>query len=389
MNQPEFENRYPVLSDVLPADLVCRCCENHPLKICIDRDHEGALEMWSKLVEKSPAREIMETYENNLHLDGKFNAFVAELWCYQALSRWLCENPQVLDRPNNTGMPDFACEAFDVDATLLQEADEEYRIRRKLDDIMGNQSYIGKLSLKCKFDVQATTGDRWAENEDIVNNFISLIEQDLDPNNPKTIETEALIIEFEEKEHGPFGVIVTWDRIRKLDPDDEDIISERLRTKADQPRDGRPMVVFMDCKHTSIDFADEVCDILIGKSYGFSIREEVDISPHIESVSNDWNDYLVDIGAIPDPNDDREIARLEKDEGSDKRTYRPFSAIRPGDEGVFQEQSLERIAGVMLRMKTGDVCYIPNVYTDAIDAKSVFDKLNWGLETRELNPKEL
>ena len=50
---------------------------------------------------------------------------------------------------------------------------------------------------------------------------------------------------------------------------------------------------------------------------------------------------------------------------------------------------MEQIAGVMLRMKTGEVCYIPNVYTDAVDAKSIYDQLNWGLETHKLTSESL
>lgn len=211
----------------------------------------------------------------------------------------------------------------------------------------------------------------------------------MDPDNPETIETNALRVEFEEKDQSPFGWIGTWDRIREVKPDDEGKIPERLRTKANQPRNGRPLVVFMNCKHTSIDYSDEVRDILVGKPYGFASREKVDLSPKIQSTSDEWKDYLVEIGAIPDPSDKREIARLEKNDDSGSVTHRSFPAIRPGDEGVFQEDDLDQIAGVMLRMKTTEVCYIPNVYTDTVDAKSIYDDLGWGLETYKLAPEDL
>lgn len=389
MNLKVFERKYPELCAILPDDLVNRWEEDHPLRICIDRDRESALELWSILVESSPAGELVKTYENNLHVCSKFNAFVTELWCYQALIRWFCDDPQVLDLPGNQGRPDFACEDFDIDATLLQEADEEYRIRRKLEDVMANRPFTGILSLKSDFDVQATTGERWSQNETAVDEFIELIDRDLNPDEPETLETDALRVEFEEKEQGPFGWMGTWERARKLVPDDEEKIPERLRTKADQPRNGRPLIVFMDCKHTSIDCADEVRDILIGAPYGFAVREEVDVSTKIQSVSDEWTNYLIEIGAIPDPSDKRKIARLEKDDDLGTWIHRSFSAIRPGDEGVFQENDLDQIAGVMLRMKTGEVCYMPNVYTDVIDAKSIYDNLGWGLETRQLNSKNL
>lgn len=389
MDQTEFERKYPELATILLDDVMNRYQDDHQLKICIERDREGALEMWSKLIKKSPAGELVETYENNIHLGDKFRAFVTELWCYQALTRWLCEDPQVLDRPDNQGMPDFACKNFDVDATLLQEADEEDRVRRKLEDIMGDRSYIGILSLKSKFDVQATNGERWRENENIINDFIDLIDQDLNPDNPATIETDVLKLEFKEKEQGAFGWVGTWERMRKLEPDGEDKIPERLQTKADQPRNGRPLVVFMDCKYTSIDYASEIRNILIGAPHGFAIREKVDISPNIQSISDEWNNYLVGIGAIPDPNDEREIARVKQDEESGAFTYRSFPAILPEEEGVFQEDDLEQIAGVMLRMKNGEVCYIPNVYTNAVDAKSIYDTLGWELETHKLTPVNL
>lgn len=389
MNLSEYQRKYSELHSVLPDDLIDRCNDNHPYRICIERDREDALELWTRLVDSSPADEIVRTYENNLHLRGKFIAFVAELWCYQALIKWLCSEPQVLDLPDTQGMPDFACEDFDVDATVLQEADEEYRVRRKLEDVMGDRPYIGILSLKSKFDVQATTGDRWGANEGVVDDFIRLIERDLDPDNPEIIETDALRVEFEAKQRGSFGWMGTWDRAREIEPDEEDKIPERLRTKADQTRNGRPLLVFMDCKHTGIDYANEVRDILIGEPYGFSIRDEVVISPGVQSISNQWRPYLVEIAAVPDPSDEREIARIEKRDESGVATHQPFPAIRPGDEGVFHEDDLDHIAGVMLRMKTGEVCYMPNVYTDAVDSKSIYDSLNWGLETRSLTSEEL
>ncbi len=345
--------------------------------------------MWSKLVEQSPAEKLVKTYDNNLYSRGKFNAFVTELWCYQALIQWLCEDPQVLDLPDKQGMPDFACEDFDVDATLLQEADEEYRIRRKLEDVMDNLPYIGRLSLKSEFDIQATTHERWSENEEAVDDFINLIEQDLNPDDPETIETNALRVEFEEKEQGSFAWIGTWDRRRGIKPDDEGKIAERLRTKADQPRNGRPLVVFINCEHTSISSADEVRDILIGEPYGFAIRENVDLSPRVQSISNEWEDYLIEISAIPNPNDKREIAFIEKSEDSSTGKYRSFPAIRPGDEGVFQEDDLDQIAGVMLRMKNSNVCYIPNTYTNTVDARSIYENLGWKLETFKLTSEDL
>ncbi|WP_336345059.1 hypothetical protein [Halalkalicoccus ordinarius] len=389
MDQMEFECKYPTLSALLPDDLINRCDDDHPLKICIDRDREPALEMWSKLVEQSPAEKLVKTYDNNLYSRGKFNAFVTELWCYQALIQWLCEDPQVLDLPDKQGMPDFACEDFDVDATLLQEADEEYRIRRKLEDVMDNLPYIGRLSLKSEFDIQATTHERWSENEEAVDDFINLIEQDLNPDDPETIETNALRVEFEEKEQGSFAWIGTWDRRRGIKPDDEGKIAERLRTKADQPRNGRPLVVFINCEHTSISSADEVRDILIGEPYGFAIRENVDLSPRVQSISNEWEDYLIEISAIPNPNDKREIAFIEKSEDSSTGKYRSFPAIRPGDEGVFQEDDLDQIAGVMLRMKNSNVCYIPNTYTNTVDARSIYENLGWKLETFKLTSEDL
>jgi hypothetical protein len=53
---------------------------------------------------------------------------------------------------------------------------------------------------------------------------------------------------------------------------------------------------------------------LVGAPYGFSIREDVDVSPKIQSVSDVWTNYLIEIGAIPDSIDKRKIARLEKDD---------------------------------------------------------------------------
>ncbi len=70
------------------------------------------------------------------------------MWGYIAIDRWLCDSVAVADLPETSGVPDFECGQIDVDATRLHESKEEYRIKRRLEDLFDDRSYIGILTQK-------------------------------------------------------------------------------------------------------------------------------------------------------------------------------------------------------------------------------------------------
>lgn len=157
----------------------------------------------------------------------------------------------------------------------------------------------------------------------------------------------------------------------KIVPDKDEKIARTINQKADKFRDGRPLVVFLDLEIKSVDYIEEVIDKTIGASHGYAFQSEVEISKHIEDADPAWDDYLIEIGAIPS--------------GSNP----PYQAIQPGNEGVFVSEEVSCIAGTMVRLCTGEVGYVPNVYTDDVDAKDIFDRLGWGTETRSLTIEDI
>lgn len=368
MDVTQFESRYPELSDVLGDEFWDTAQSDHVLKLAVERDREDALEYMSKLVEQTPWEQIRTSYTNDLHRRNKFDDFITEMWGYVAVDRWLCDNPAVADLPGTSGLPDFECEHVDVDATRIREAEEEYRVRRFLEDKFGDRSYIGILTLKPAFDKQASTGERWAENEEKVDGLIEKLDQ-IDPDNPETVETDALRVEFREKGSGSFGFMSRWARAERIVPDEEEKIARALRGKVDQARDGRPFVVFIDCRLKSIDDLEEVVWILVGEPYGFAFRRDVSVSSAVEGARSEWGRYLEEIGGVPTESD--------------------IAAIRPGDEGVFADDAFSGFAGVLIRLKSGKVGYVPNVYTEDVDAHGVFDRLGWGMDTVSLSPEDL
>lgn len=64
--------------------------------------------------------------------------------------------------------------------------------------------------------------------------------------------------------------------------------------------------------------------------------------------------------------------------------------LRPDDEAVFHNGELAGVTGVLLRITgTNEVVYVPNVYTTTVDAKHIYEKLGWGMESRTLGRSDL
>lgn len=367
MNTKTFKKKYPELSRRLSEDFYSEADEEHIVKKNIEEGRDG-LDLWSKLVQLTPSEEIHKSYDGDLDNQNKFYSFVSEMWGYIAAEKWLCNNVSVADIPCTSGLPDFECEQIDLDATRLFESQEKYRIRNKLKKIFDEQPYYAHIMLKREYDKQAVGHERWAENEEHVNQILEKLEK-IDRENPETVETDAIRVEFERKSNGPFTFGgFGWSKFGSLVTDEEDKIPRVVRDKADQARDGRPLVVFIDCKLTSVDCIEEVVRSLIGEPVPKHGRE-TQVSEEIDAVRSTWEDYLNEIGAVPEDG---------------------ISAIPPEKEGVFVEEELEGIAGVMIRLKgREEVGYIPNIYTKKVNARQVYDRLGWGQETHSLTYSDI
>lgn len=369
MNQDEFESQYPEIASLLGDDWCSKVDPHHPVYFCVVNDNWRGLDYYSRLFGQTPIKEIASVYENDLHTRRGFDSFFSELIGYVATKRWLCENPDVLDVKGTTGLPEYGCEDIDVEVACLRESREVNRIRVHLAEQLDCE-YIPMIQKKHAYNNFASDGDSWAENEkqvDIVINEISKISED---DLPVTVETDAFEVEVLESGSGRLGGI-TQSGVARIVPDKNEKIATNVKQKSAKCRDGRPLIIFFDLNIETIDSVEEVVEKVIGEPYGYARREDVKISNDICNTDNMWKDYLAEIGAIP---------------GKYEQTY---PAIPPGEEGVFTSEGVSEVAGVMTRFYTGEVAYVPNVYTDQVDAKKVFDQLGWGSDTRTLKPSDI
>jgi hypothetical protein len=126
-------------------------------------------------------------------------------------------------------------------------------------------------------------------------------------------------------------------------------------------------VVFIDLDIQTVDTVEEVIWETIGEPFTFAFPSDVDVSQYVQNADPKWDNYLTEIGTKPDGN----------------------VAVPPGSEGVFTEKGVSGIAGVMMRLYHDEVAYVPNVYTDYVDAKAIFDRIRWGTDTKTLGPSDI
>jgi len=187
---------------------------------------------------------------------------------------------------------------------------------------------------------------------------------------PIKVETDAFVIEVLEPDPENLGGIIQ-SGVTEIVPDENEKIATIIEQKAGKCRNDRPLIVFIDLNIETVDCVEEVVEKVIGVPYGYARREDVEVSNFIRNTDNVWESYLAEMGAIP---------------GESEQIY---PAIPPGEEGIFASEKVSEIAGVMARFHTGEVVYVPNVYTNDGDAASVFDQLGWGSNTRTLKPTDI
>lgn len=361
MNFDTFQSRYSEIAAILPDDFWDRVQkpknETNVLRISIERDREKFLNLVEELVAATPSDDIIDgSYVNNLHPPREFRAFVAEMWGYVAVQKWLCDC-EITDTRNSAGLPDFTCRTQDIDIEVssMGQDDSAYRIRRKLEDQFDNEGYFARTILKNPFNKIAETFELSEENRNYVKEAISEIKS-IDPSDPEDIETTAIDIEFIEIDADTFAWGLTWEEAEIILPDPNGQFKHRVKTKAAKQRGDSPLVLFFDCDISFLEIG-EIRDLMIGENYGYHRRSDVIISKHVRDREDLWGDYLNEIRALP--------------EGD----YAGAPCIRPGDEGLFFADELDHIAGLLVRIQDDTCGYIPNVYTDDVDARGIYDKI--------------
>ena len=369
MNQDEFNRQYPEIASLLGDDWYSKADPHHPVYFSVIKDNWRGLDYYSRLFRRTPVEEIASTYEGDLYTRRGFDSFFSELIGYVATEMWLCDNPDVLDTKGTVGLPEYACEELDVEVACIRESREIDRIRVHLAEQL-DCNYVPLIRKKHAYNDFANDGDSWDENEKQVDKVIDEIGQVSEEDLPITVVTDAVDVQIKEPSSENLGGIIS-SGMSQIVPDENEKIATNIVQKASKCRDGRSLIVFIDLNIESVDYVEEVVEKVIGESHGYSRRESVNISDRIKNIDEMWEDYLTEIGAIP---------------GGYERTY---PAIPPGKEGIFESDEVAKVAGVMTRFYTGEVAYVPNVYTDGVNAKKIFDRLGWGTETQTLKPSDI
>lgn len=363
MDFNSFQSRFTSLAEVLPDNFWSRVQENkyeaNILRICIERDRETYLEILEELTESTPAEEIVAgSYKNNLHPSREFRAFATEMWGYMAVEMWLCDCT-VADTPTAGGMPDFTCadEGIDIEVSYVGQDDSPYRVRRALEDRFEGSGYFAKTVLLPEFNKIADNYEESEENREFVETHINELES-IDPANPqREVETNGIRTEFIEIDEAAFAWASTWEEAEELLLDPNGQFEHAVKRKAEKQRGDTPLVLFFDCDVSFLEI-QEIRDLLIGQTHTYYRQSDVIISKHIRDREAVWSDYLNEIGAFPESN------------------YPGAPCIKPGDEGVFFDDELDHVAGLLVRVEDNNCGYIPNIYTKEIDAKAVFDQVS-------------
>lgn len=364
MNQQRFEQQFPEISARFGQDFWSDAPSEHPIKYNIARNNSTFFDYLSRLTNQVPVDKIASQYENDLYNISQFRAFESEMVGYVVSERWLCANPVVLDVKGSSGLPEFECDEFDIEVARILESTEIDQIRAWLENEFGGgcEAIVEK---KSKYDNYASGNPAWKQNEKQVEETLQKLDGYNKSDIPFTIDTDALRVQVVQSNANNVGYFGTSSASRII-PDEDNDIPGKIRSKASKCRHNRPLVVFLDLDDQTVDCVREVIDKTIGQPYGFGLKSDVQQSQHIKNVDPVWEDYLEDIGVVP------------------KGGTSSYPAIKPGDEGVFVENQVSCIAGILFRLYHGEVGYIPNVYTSNVDAKKIYDLLDWGLETQSL-----
>lgn len=365
MDRQQFESEFSDIAAAFGANFWSKATAEHPIKYNISRKNTGFFDYLSQLVDNTPAAKIVSQYEHNLYDEGKFRAFLSEMVGFIATERWLCSDPTVLDVKGSDGLPEFECSDFDVEVSRELQSAEIDRVRAHLQNELGGNCFA-VVKMKEGYDNYASGNPEWAQNERQVEELLNKLGQVDQTDVPLVVEIENLRLELKKSDTGDVEYLGQTG-VSVVNPDENGKITRTLRQKANKQRAGRPLVVFIDLDLHTVDMVEEVIWETIGEPYTFAFPSDVNVSQHVEHVDSGWDDYLREIGAKSDHN----------------------VAIPPGDEGVFTEEEVSGIAGVMVRFYHNEVAYIPNVYTDDVNAKTIFDHLAWGMDTQELGSENI
>ncbi|MHC3379061.1 hypothetical protein [Haloarcula sp. H-GB5] len=363
MKFSRFKIKYPNTASLLPQEFMKKAGDEHHLRKSIDRNRLDYLDLVERLVAKSPAEAIAQgSFQNSLHLKGKFSAFVSELRGSRIMNE-LCY-PTPADVPGSSGLPDLKCDSYgrhgiDVEITRLSSWDKMDNVQTKVTDMFDGTTYTPVVNWTDYFYIMPYDYKQIRANEIFVEDILDDLDNINPSNPPKKIENYGIEIEFEKS--NPSNGIIASSTVRAFPVDPEQAVESRVKEKAKKQRGSRPLIIFVDSLLSFLDLID-MKQILLGTTTGTS--GSLDISPELKQYEPVWGDYLKNNGYLPSSSKGR------------------ISGIQRGDEGIFSEKEFRYVAGVLFFDRTNTAQYLPNVYSDKIEHRSIHEDIEQSINSR-------
>jgi hypothetical protein len=363
MKFSRYKIKYPNTASLLPQGFMNKAEDEHHLRKAIDRNRLDYLELVEHLVAKSPAESIAHgSFQNSFHLKGKFSAFVSEMRGSRIMNEVCYTTPA--DVPGSSGLPDLKCETYgrsgiDIEVTRFSSWDKMDSIQTEITDIFDGTPYVPIINWTDYFYVMPYTHKQISANERFVDDILDKL-NNVSPNSPPTrIENYGIEIEFEKR--NPSSGMMASSTVRFFPVDPEQTVESRIKQKAKKQRGYRPLVIFVDSLLSFLDLID-MKQILLGTTTGTS--GDLAVSQELKKYEPVWGDYLKDNGYLPSSSSGR------------------ISGIQRGDEGIFSEKEFRNVAGVLFFDRTNSPHYLPNVYSDRVEHRSIYEDIDRNIHNR-------
>jgi len=354
MNWNTFQSNYPETANILPSSFMQDADDEHHLRRSIANDNSGYLDRVESLVKQTPASKIAQgSYQNGLTRKVAFSSFLAELKGYAVVAE--LHSPSPADVAGGKGLPDLECgnyrrKGFDVEVTRLSSWDKMANVQEEVEQKFDGTGYTPVVNYTNLFFVMPYTHKEIEANERFVSNIQNKIQNVNPSNTPSKIENYG--IEIEVKKTGAKSGMISSTSVRRFPVDPLGSIENRLREKAEKQRGYRPLVVFIENRLSFLDPTD-IKQIVQGTKYSSPLS--VEPSSKVQKYASLWGEYMRDNGILPNP------------------SQVPNSAIQDGDDGLFAENTFDRIAGVVFLDVTDECYYIPNFYTDQTEIRDLYE----------------
>lgn len=365
MNWQNFQSQYPQTTKLLPSNFLSIADDEHKLKNAIKQNWKAYPGRVESLVKQSPAAQVAHgSYQNQLHEKTAFSAFISELTAYVVLENAF--NPSPADVAGGDGLPDLSCPGygrtgFDVEVTRLSSWDKQANVIDAVKGKFDGTPYTPEITWLDNFHVMPFIYKEIAANERFVEDILDKLQQ-VDPTNPPQ-KIENYGIEITIQKTGATNGAAASSTVRAFQPDRTGKVEDTLRRKAEKQRGYRPLIIFVE---SELAFLDPIDLKRVVQGNTTSAPQAVNLSPAVNRYTRVWKKYMMSEGFFPASQNGR------------------VSYLREGDEGIFAEEDFSHVAGVLFVDRTETSYYLPNIYTDRVGFRQLYETFEKNVQNTNL-----